>query len=159
MGVKPTSIRLVVVLAVIGAALGWALATVVAGWTGRSLPLPILAGSALWLLAIALFTWGWFVRPRVRARNEQMPQAEPMPALMAARIVVLTMAASRMGAVVAGFYLGAVIATVAEGMTTPASQQTVWSGVLAATGAAVTCAAALWIERACLLPAQQDDDE
>ena len=156
---KPTSIRLLVVLVVIGAALGWALATVVAGWTGRSLPLPILAGSALWLLAIALFAWGWFVRPRVRARNERMPQAEPMPALMAARVAVLTMAASRMGALVTGFYLGAVTATVAEGISTPASQQTVWSGVLAATGAAATGAAALWIERACLLPAQQDDDE
>ena len=156
---KPTSIRLLVVLVVIGAALGWALATVVAGWTGRSLPLPILAGSALWLLAIALFAWGWFVRPRVRARNERMPQAEPMPALMAARVAVLTMAASRMGALVTGFYLGAVTATVAEGISTPASQQTGWSGVLAATGAAATGAAALWIERACLLPTQQDDDE
>jgi len=82
-----------------------------------------------------------------------------MPALMAARVAVLTMAASRMGALVAGFYLGAVTATVAEGISTPASQQTVWSGVLAATGAAAAGAAALWIERACLLPAQQDDDE
>lgn len=156
---KPTSIRLLVVLVVGGAALGWALATIASGWTGRSLPLPILAGSALWLLAIALFTWGWFVRPRVHARNEKVPHADPMPALMAARIAVLTMAASRMGALVAGIYLGAVIATVAEGMTTPAAQQTVWSGVLAATGAAATCAAALWIERACVLPARQDDDE
>jgi len=72
---------------------------------------------------------------------------------------VLTLAASRMGAVVAGIYLGAVIATVAEGMSTPASQQAVWSGVLAATGAAATCAAALWIERACLLPDSPDSDE
>ena len=156
---KPNSIRLIAVLVVIGAAAGWAIATVVAGWTGGSLPLPILAGSALWLLAIALFAWGWFVRPRLRARNERTPQAEPLPALMAARVAVLTMAASRMGAVVAGVYLGAVIATVAGGMSTPASQQTVWSGVLAATGAAATFAAALWIERACLLPEQQDDDE
>jgi len=156
---KPTSIRLLIVLVVIGAALGWALAIIVSGWTGRSLPLPALAGSALWLMGIALFAWGWFVRPRVSARNEKMPQAEPMPALMAARIAVLTMAASRMGAVVAGIYLGTVIATVAEGMSTPAAQQAIWSGMLAATGAAATCAAALWIERACLLPDSPDDDE
>lgn len=156
---KPTSIRLVVILLVIGAALGWALATVVAGWTGRSLPLPILAGSALWLLAIALFAWGWFVRPRVRARNEKYPQAEPLPALMAARVVVVTMAASRMGAVVAGLYFGVVAATLGDGLSTPAAQQAFFSGLLAATGAGATCIAAVWIERACLLPDAPEDDE
>lgn len=156
---KPTGIRLIVVLVVIGTTVGWALATIVGGWTGRSLPLPTLAGSALWLLAIALGAWGWFVRPRVRARSERFPQAEPLPVLAAARVAVLTMAAARMGAAVAGFYFGVMIATIAEGLSTPAAAQAFWSALLATTGAAATCAVALWIERACVLPTGRDDDE
>lgn len=156
---KPTSVRLLLVLLVLGAAFGWGLATVVAGWTGRSLPLPVLAGSALWLLAIALVAWGSFIRPRVRARGEEVPTADPLPSLMAARVAVLTMAAARMGVVVAGFYLGVVIATVADGLSTPAAEQALWSGLLAASGAAATCAAGLWIERACLLPTGHDEDK
>lgn len=156
---KPTSLRLLIVLAVIGAASGWAVATIVAGWTGRSLPLPVLAGSALWLLAIALFSWGWSVRPRILARSERMPQAEPMPPLLAARVAVLTMAVSRMGSFVGGLYFGVVVATLAEGLTTPAAEQAFWSALLASSGAVAAGAAALWIERACVLPGSPEDDE
>lgn len=156
---KPTSARLIAILLAVGLAGGWALGTVVAGWTGRSLPLPVLAGAALWLLAIALFAWGSFVRPRVSARNNPSPIADPMPALQAARIAVLSMAASRMGAVVAGIYLGVVFATVSEGLSTPAASQAFWSGLLATSGALATCATALWIERACVLPTGDDDED
>lgn len=158
---KPTSIRLLIILAVIGATGGWALAVVVAGWTGRSLPLPVLAGAALWLLAIGLATWGTFVRPRIRARQHPSAQATaiPMPALQAARVAVLTMAAARMGAIVAGIYAGIAVATLAEGLTTPAAEQAMWSALLATSGAAVTSGVSLWIERACVLSVGEDDDE
>lgn len=156
---KPTGPRLLAVLLAVGLAGGWALATIVTGWSGRSLPLPTLAGAALWLLAIALFAWGSFVRPRVAARNRPSVVAEPMPALQAARIAVLSMAAVRMGAVVAGAYLGIVLSTLVGGLSTPAAAQAFWSGLLAATGAAATSGVALWIERACVLPAGEDDDQ
>lgn len=162
-----TSTRLIAVLSVVGVAAGWALATIAAGWTGRSVPLPVLAGSALWLLAIALGVWGWQVRPRIRARHRPDVAAETaiprhtasaMPPLQAARVAVLSMAAARMGALVAGVYSGIIVATIAGGLSTPAAVQSFWSGVLAATGAAATSGVGLWIERACVLPVDENDD-
>lgn len=156
---KPTNIRLLAVLVIVGIAGGWALAVVVAGWTGRSLPLPVLAGAALWLLTIGLLAWGALVRPRIQARQQPRPGVTAMPSLQAARVAALTMAAARMGAIVAGAYLGIAIATLAEGLSTPAAEQAFWSALLAATGAAGTSAVSIWIERACVLSVGEENGE
>lgn len=158
---KPSSPPLVVILVVIGASVGWALSVVIDGWTGRSLPVPVLAGSALWLLGIALFVWGWVIRPRLQAhvRPSAHPDVDPLPPLMAARVAAVAMSASRVGALIAGLYAGVVVAAMASGLSTPAAQQTLWSSVLAATGAGVVCAAGIRLERSCVLPHGNDDGE
>ncbi len=151
---RPSSAPLLTALVVIGAALGWGMSVVVDGWTGRALPVPVLAGAALWLLGIALIVWGAMIRPRLNARVDpaRHPSIDPLPVLVAARVAAIAMAATRMGAVISGLYLGIAIATVASGLSTPATQQTLWAALLAGTGAAV-CAVAGWrLERWCLLP-------
>ena len=50
---KPTSARLLLAVTICGAVGGWSLVVIVEGLTGRALAVPVLAGSALWLLAIA----------------------------------------------------------------------------------------------------------
>ena len=54
MKLGPTSARLLVVLAVVAAAAGWGLFTVVLGQTGRVLGVPWLSAGSMWLLAGAL---------------------------------------------------------------------------------------------------------
>lgn len=156
---RPTSTRLVLTLVVLGAAVGWGLSLIVQGWSGRSVPVPILAGSALWLLAIALAVWGTVIKPRLgaRVRPDRYPGVQPLPVLVAARVAAIAMAATRMGAVVAGLYGGVCGATLAAGLSTPAAQQTLIASLLGATGAAATSIAAVRLERACLLPHGNDD--
>lgn len=152
MKLGPTSIRLLVVLAVIAAATGWALLTLVLGQTGRVIEVPWLSAGSLWLLAGAVAVWAWMSRPRLL----RLPGARPMPSLVAARTAALAMAASRTGALVAGGYLGLGVAAVAE-RGVPTGQQTMVASFVSAAGAVALTAVALWLEHLCRLP-QRDDD-
>lgn len=156
---KPTTTRLAVTLVVLGAAVGWGVSLIVQGRTGRSVPIPVLAGSALWLLAIALVAWGMVIKPRLgaRIRPDRHPGVQPLPVLVAARVAAIAMAATRMGALVTGLYGGVAGATLAAGASTPAAQQTLLASLLGATGAAATSIAAVRLERWCLLPHGNDD--
>lgn len=158
---KPSSPPLVVTLVIVGATVGWALSVVIDGWTGRSLPVPVLAGSALWLLGIALMVWGWVIHPRLRANVDRgsSPGVDPLPVLVAARVAAIAMAATRVGALISGLYAGVVVATLASGLSSPAAQRTLWSSVLATTGAAVVAAAGVRLERWCLLPRGNNDGD
>lgn len=156
---NPTRPPLLITLLVVGAAVGWGISIIASGWTGRSLPVPVLAGSALWLLAIALIVWGSIIRPRLQANVDptRHPGIEPLPVLVAARIAAIAMAASRMGVAVAGVYVGVTIATISSGLSTPAAQRSLLSALLAASGSAVVAGAGLRLERWCLLPSSNDD--
>jgi hypothetical protein len=150
---RPTRLRLLVAVAVVAAAIGWGLVHVVESWLGRIVPVPWLAAAALWLVAGAVGYWAWSSRPRLQRR----PGAKPMPPLVAARTAALAMAASRIGALVLGFYAGIAIG-MAPHLQTPSGQQTFWAAGLAAAGAAALVAAALWMEHLCRLPAGPPDD-
>lgn len=151
---KPTRIPLLIAIVVIGIAVGWGLVEIVSGQTGRSVPVPLLAGTAIWLLAIALGAWTWFLRPRLRKE----PGSVPVPPLAAARTAALAMAASRTGAVVAGIYAGIAVAAV-NSLSTPAGVSAFSSAVLASTGSVVLAAAALWLEGLCRLPEDDKDGD
>lgn len=150
---KPTRIPMLIAIAVMGVAVGWGLVEIVSGQTGRSIPVPLLAGTAIWLLAIALAAWAWFLRPRLRKE----PGSTPVPPIAAARTAALAMAASRTGAVVAGIYAGIAIATVTA-LSTPAGAAAFTSAILASTGSIVLAGAALWLEWLCRLPEDDEDD-
>ena len=152
MRLGPTSVRLLVVLAVIAAGTGWALFTLVLGQTGRVVEVPWLSAATLWLLAGAVAVWAWTSRPRLL----RLPGARPMPPLVAARTAALAMAASRTGALVAGAYVGLGVAAVAE-RSVPTGQQTMFASFTSAAGAMVLTVVALWLEHLCRLP-QRDDE-
>ena len=156
---KPTTFRLIATLFVIGFAAGWALTAIVGGWTGRALPIPVLAGAVLWLLAIALFVWSVVIKPRLATSARSAAQSNPLPPLIAARVAVVAMAAARMGSLVSGLYAGIAVVTLAGGLQTPAAEQLLWSALLACTGAAATCWAGIRLERWFLVPAGRDDEE
>ncbi len=149
----PTKVRLLVALAVIAAALGWGAITLVAGQTGRAIPVPWLAAATMWVLAFAILVWALLSRPRLQRR----PGAKPMPPLVAARTAALAMAASRVGALVGGFYLGMAVGSL--GMRgTEAGSGTFTASAAAAVGSLALAAAAVWLERLCRLPLDGDQD-
>jgi hypothetical protein len=150
---KPTRAWGLVAAAVVAAAIGWGLVQVVDAWLGRLVPVPWLAAAALWLVAGALLYWAVASRPRLQRR----PGAKPMPPLVAARTAALAMAASRIGALVAGFYAGIAVGMIPS-IGTPTGSTTFWSASLAALGAIALAIAAMWLEHVCRLPIGPPDD-
>ncbi|MGI9136729.1 MAG: DUF3180 domain-containing protein [Candidatus Nanopelagicales bacterium] len=150
-----TRVRLLLVLAVIAAVIGYAVVTVIADQSGQVIQVPWLAAATLWVLALALFIWAWLSRPRLQRRPGAKPGSTHMPPLMAARTAALAMAASRAGSLVTGFYFGVALASLPH-RDTPAGLTTVWASAGAAVGAALLVVAALWLESLCRLPAEDD---
>ena len=144
---RPTRLRLLVAVAVICAAIGWGLTQIVYAWSGRLLPVTWLAPAALWMVALAVAYWTWTSRPRLQHR----PGARPMPPLVAARSAALAMAASRIGAVVAGFY-GGIAVVMLSYLMTETGRATFWAATAAAAGSTALVAAGLWLESVCRLP-------
>lgn len=149
----PTRIRSLVVLAVLAGALGWGAAELVAGQSGRAIPVPWPAGVTMWLLAAGLGIWTLLARPRLQRREG----ARPMAPIVAARTAALAMAASRTGALVGGFYAGALVGALPQRMSEAGTDTVIRAGVAVA-GSVVLVLIALWLERLCRLP-QDDDDE
>jgi hypothetical protein len=144
---KPTRIRFLLVLAALSGVLGWAVAALMDGQSGRALPVPVLAAATLWLLAIAVFFWALMARPRLQRK----PGSRPMAPIVAARTAALAMAASRTGAIVAGFYAGVAAGTLPDRLT-QAGSHSLWAAGAAAIGALALVGAALWLEHLCRLP-------
>ncbi|MEI6363243.1 MAG: DUF3180 domain-containing protein [Actinomycetes bacterium] len=150
---KPTRVWALVAAAAVAAAIGWALVQLVDAWVGRLVPVPWLAAAALWLVAAGVGYWAYTSRPRLQRK----PGAKPMPPLVAARTAAMAMAASRIGALVAGFYAGIAIGVIPS-IGTPSGESTFWSASLASLGAVVLVIAALWLEHVCRLPIGPPDD-
>jgi ABC-type thiamin/hydroxymethylpyrimidine transport system permease subunit len=150
---KPTRVWALVAAAVVTAAVGWGFVQLVDAWAGRLLPVPWLAAAAMWLVAAGVAYWAYTSRPRLQRK----PGAKPMPPLVAARTAAMAMAASRIGAVVAGFYAGVAVGMLPS-IATPSGTSTFWSASLASLGAVALVVAALWLEHVCRLPIGPPDD-
>jgi hypothetical protein len=144
--------RLLIALAVIAGAVGWAVGAIVMGQAGRIIPVPWLAPLTMWVLAVALFIWTLLARPRLR----RLPGARPLPPVLAARTAALAMAASRTGALIGGFYLG-VLFTVIPRSDTQTGTNTLWAAAVLSAAALAVSLTGLWLERLCQLPARHDD--
>lgn len=149
---KPTRIRLLVAVAVISAALGWVVATIADSVAGRYLPVPWTAAVAVWLLALALGMWTWLARPRLLRK----PHTEPLSPFLAARTAALALAASRVGAGVAGAYAGIGIVFLSD-LQVVAAQQGAWVSGVSALGGLALAAVGLYLEHLCRI--KGDDDE
>ena len=150
----PTRIRTLLVLAVLAGAVGWGAAELIAGQSGRAIPVPWPAGVTMWLLAAGLGIWTLLARPRLQRREG----ARPMAPLVAARTAALAMAASRTGALVGGLYAGVLLGALPRRMSEAGMDTIVRAGV-AAIGSLALVLIALWLERLCRLPQDDDDDE
>jgi hypothetical protein len=78
-----------------------------------------------------------------------------MPPLVAARTAALALAASRTGALIGGFYLGVALGLLGVS-DTPTGSSSLSAALTSVLACAVLVGAALWLERLCRLP---EDDE
>ena len=157
---RPTRVRMLLMLVVVTAATGWALAQVLTTLTGRALPVPWLASVTLLSLAVALLIWTLLCRPRLPRRSKSgdlIRPTNPLPPLLAARTAALAMAASRVGSIVGGVYLGILIGEIPNA-STAAGRSTLLIAGLAALGALVMAVVGMWLEVMCRLPQDPRDD-
>jgi hypothetical protein len=157
--VSPTRVRVLLLIAALGAVAGWVAVQVMDNATGRALPVPWLAAATLWLLALALAIWALSCRSRLPHRASGRgavvaPVRPPMHPIVAARTAALAMAASRVGAAIGGLYGGIAIGVAAR--TSEAARGVLWTALAACVACAVIVAVAVWLETMCRLP--QDPD-
>jgi heme A synthase len=149
----PTRPRLLAALVVVSAAVGWGVVRLVDAYLDRSLPVPWTAALVMLVLAVALALWA----RGTRARLSRRPGTKPMDPIVAARSAALAMAASRTGAIVAGFYAGVTVGLL-PGWSVPYVRDRVIVSAATVLTASLVVAAALWLERVCRVPPDASDD-
>lgn len=115
---------------------------------------PWLAPLTVILVGVGLIVTAVVLRPRLKHKTGTKP-VEP---LMAGRLVALAFAASRAGAVVAGFYLGWLLAglTVTNGLDTAFGRQRALLALATVVGGVAVMMGGLLLERALVI---SDDDD
>jgi hypothetical protein len=152
--VRELRIRLLAGVFAVATVLSWAGARL---WNSvGTLPsVPLAAPVVLALIAVVLLSTALSLRARLKAQRERRPGAKGVDPLMAARAVVFGQASALVAALVAGMYGGTGIFLL-ESLDVPVRRdQAVYAGFSVLTGIAVI-AAALFLERVCRLP---EDDE
>jgi hypothetical protein len=153
--VKELRIRVLIGVFVVAGVLSWAGARL---WNAvGTLPsVPLAAPIVLALIAVVLLSTALSLRARLKAQRERRPGAKGVDPLMAARAVVFGQASALVAALVAGMYGGTGVFLL-ELLDIPTRRdQALYAGFSVLAGLAVI-AAALFLERVCKLP--EDDDQ
>jgi divalent metal cation (Fe/Co/Zn/Cd) transporter len=152
--VRTLRIRTLAGLFAVALVLSWAGARL---WdTVGTLPgVPVAAPIVLALIAVALFATALSLRARLRAQRERRPGAKGVDPIAAARAVVFGQASALVASLVSGLYGGACVYLIMYKLDMdPRRHQAVYAGLALLAGIAVI-AAAIFLERVCKLP---DDD-
>ncbi|WP_116245517.1 DUF3180 domain-containing protein [Nocardiopsis sp. FIRDI 009] len=147
---QPTGWRVPVLLAVVGALLGWLI-------TGAIDVLPPLPWSAIPTLLLLAFAEAFTAR-RTRRRIRRDPGTEPIQPLSAARLVALAKASALFAALAAGFFLGVALAVVGT-LVLPSHREVFFTALGTAASSGLLLGAALWLESACRVPEDGDGDD
>ncbi|MEU6088256.1 DUF3180 domain-containing protein [Streptomyces sp. NPDC047085] len=153
---KQLRIRVLAGVFVVAGVLSWAGARL---WNSiGTLPsVPLAAPIVLTLIAVVLLSTALSLRARLKAQRERRPGAKGVDPLMAARAVVFGQASALVAALVAGMYGGTGVLLL-ELLDIPARRdQAFYAGFSVLAGIAVI-AAALFLERVCKLPEDEDQN-
>ncbi|AJE41806.1 MULTISPECIES: DUF3180 domain-containing protein [Streptomyces] len=151
---KELRIRTLAAVFVVAGVLSWAGARL---WSSvGSLPrVPLAAPIVLALIAAVLLATALSLRSRLKAQRERRPGAKGVDPLMAARAVVFGQASALVASLVAGMYGGTGVFLLGSLDIPVIRDQAIYAGLSVLAGIAVI-AAALFLERVCKLP--EDDD-
>ncbi|MFF3496044.1 DUF3180 domain-containing protein [Streptomyces sp. NPDC002795] len=154
---KQLRIRTLVGLFVVAGVLSWAGARL---WDSLgTLPkVPLAAPIVLAVIAVVLLATALSIRSRLRAQRERRPEAKGVDPMMAARALVFGQASALVAALVAGMYGGTGVFLL-ESLDVPARRdQAIYAGLSVLAGIGVI-AAAIFLERVCKLPEDEDPEE
>ncbi|WP_335938335.1 DUF3180 domain-containing protein [Streptomyces sp. PTD5-9] len=149
----------------LGVLIGLFVAAGVLSWGGARLwdslgnlpSVPLAAPIVLAVIAAVLFATTLSIRSRLRAQRERRPGAKGVEPLMAARAVVFGQASALVVALVSGMYGGTGVFLLGS-LDVPARRdQAIYAGLAVLAGIAVVVAA-LWLERVCKLPEDENGD-
>lgn len=156
-GMKQLRIRTLVGLFAVAGVLSWAGARL---WDSLgTLPkVPLAAPIVLAVIAVVLLATALSIRSRLRAQRERRPEAKGVDPMMAARALVFGQASALVAALVAGMYGGTGIFLL-ESLDVPARRdQAIYAGLSVLAGIGVV-AAAMFLERICKLPEDEDPEQ
>lgn len=146
-----TGWRTLIAWAVSGLVVGWVVARFVYVARGEVASVPWSAALVLATAGVALI----YTAIRTRARLEHKEGTKPLPPLVGARLAALGVAASRVGALVAGGYAGYAVFLLGD-LTTDYRKQVVLRCAFCVLGAVVVVVGALLLERVLRLPEDTD---
>ena len=149
-------IRVLAAVFVVAGVLSWAGARL---WNSvGTLPsVPLAAPIVLAVIAVVLLATALSIRARLKAQRERRPEAKGVDPLMAARAVVFGHASALVAALVAGMYGGTGVFLL-ESLDLPARRdQAIYAGLSVVAGIGVI-AAAIFLERVCKLPEDDEND-
>lgn len=153
---KELRIRVLAGVFVVAGILAWAVARL---WNSLgTLPsVPVAAPIVLAVIAVVLVATALSLRARLKAQRERQHDAKGVDPLMAARAVVFGQASALVAALVAGLYGGTGVFLL-ESLDVPARRdQAIYAGLSVLAGLGVI-AAAIFLERVCKLPEDDDDN-
>jgi Protein of unknown function (DUF3180) len=154
--VKQLRVTVLIGLALVAGVLSWGAAGL---WdTFGTLPtVPVAAPIVLAIIAVVLAATAFSLRSRLKAQRERRPDAKGVDPLLAARAVVFGQASALVAALVSGLY-GGVGVFLLRDLEVPARRdQVVYAGLSVVAGAAVVIAA-IFLERVCRLPEDEDNN-
>lgn len=147
----PTRISTLVVAGLAAAAVAWLLISSFYYEVAPNLPwLPVITLATLAVLE-------GYAAVNTRNRIERRPGRDPVNPLLVARFVVLAKASALAGAIFAGFYAGITGWLFIERTNAAVGDRPAAGAGLLASLALV--AGALWLERSCRVPEQEDDED
>ncbi|WP_328398111.1 DUF3180 domain-containing protein [Streptomyces sp. NBC_00390] len=118
---------------------------------------PLAAPIVLAAIAVVLTATALSLRARLRAQRERRPGAKGVEPLMAARAVVFGQASALVAALVSGMYGGTGVFLLGSLDIPPRRDQAIYAAFSVLAGIGVI-AAALFLERVCKLPEDDDDN-
>lgn len=148
--VRPTSRRLLVALAILGAAVGWTIIGAIESNGGVAPSMSWLTPVAWAFLAALLFAAARNTNQRIQVRRERMEPARAVFLLMLAK------ASAIVGALCTGVYAGFALRFVDALSVAGPRNRVVAAGITAAVSVLVVVAGLL-LERACRIPEDPDD--
>ncbi|MER8233353.1 DUF3180 domain-containing protein [Streptomyces sp. NPDC094049] len=152
---KQLRLKVLAGLFVVAGVLSWGAARL---WdsVGTLPSVPLAAPVVLAVIAVVLTATALSLRARLRAQRDRRPGAKGVEPLMAARAVVFGQASALVAALVAGMYGGAGVFLLAH-LDVPARRDQALYAAFAVLAGLGVIAAALFLERVCKLP--EDDDK
>jgi hypothetical protein len=149
--VRPTRVSTLLWVALAAVPVGWVVSRVIDAVSGTLPPVPWILPLLLVFLAVLLFLGASAVRGWVQERRYD----RRLDALRVARLLALSKAAAVFGALVVGAYLGVAVLALGS-LSVPVGRNRAVLAALVVIAGVVVVVAALRLERACLVPPDED---